>query len=131
MATLRFFLEVGGLLVIFSNVPEHKLQNVSLLYHSSAYVFSVFKFFCYSLTFRKSSLCQHNLVVRPLIWAELCPGSSAGKESTCNSGDPSSISGSGSSPGEGMGYSLQYSWASPRMVAQIVENLPAMWENWV
>ena len=83
------------------------------------------------MTFRKSSLCQHNLVVRPLIWAELCLGSSAGKESACNSGDPSSISGSGSSPGEGMGYSRQYSWASPRMVAQIVQNLPAMWENGV
>ena len=28
------------------------------------------------------------------------PGSSAGKESTCNAGDPSSIPGSGRSPGE-------------------------------
>ena len=119
------------MLVIFSNVPEHKPQNVSLLYHSSAYVFSVFIFFCYSLTFRKSSLCQHNLVVRPLMWSELCLGSSAGRESACNSADPSSISGSGSSPGEGMGYSLQYSWAFSRTVAQIVKNLPAMWESWV
>ena len=31
------------------------------------------------------------------------PGSSAGKESACNSGDPGSIPGSGKSPGEGMG----------------------------
>ena len=31
------------------------------------------------------------------------------KESTCNAGDPSSIPGSGGSPGEGKGYSLQYS----------------------
>ena len=30
-------------------------------------------------------------------------GSSAGKESACNAGDPSSIAGSGSSPGEGIG----------------------------
>ena len=37
------------------------------------------------------------------------PGSSAGKESACNSGDPSSIPGSGRSPGEGNGYPLQYS----------------------
>jgi len=37
------------------------------------------------------------------------PGSSAGKESTCNAGDPSSIPGSGRSPGEGIGYLLQYS----------------------
>ena len=32
-------------------------------------------------------------------------------------------------PGEGIGYPLQYSWAS--LVAQLVKNLPAMWENWV
>ena len=40
------------------------------------------------------------------------PGSSAGKESTCNAGDSGSIPGSGISPGEGIGYPLQYSWAS-------------------
>jgi len=38
-------------------------------------------------------------------------GSSAGKESTCNAGDPSSIVGSGRSTGEGIGCPLQYSWA--------------------
>ena len=38
--------------------------------------------------------------------------SSVGKESACNAGDPSSIPGSGRSPGEGTGYPLQYSWAS-------------------
>ena len=32
------------------------------------------------------------------------PGSSAGKESTCNAGDPGSILWSGRSPGEGRGY---------------------------
>ena len=37
------------------------------------------------------------------------PGSSAGKESACNAGDPSSIPGLGRSPGEGKGYPLQYS----------------------
>ena len=42
------------------------------------------------------------------------PCSSAGKESSCNAGDPSSIPGSGSSPGEGIGYPLQYSWGFPR-----------------
>ena len=34
---------------------------------------------------------------------------SDGKESACNAGDPSSIPGSGRSPGEGNGYPLQYS----------------------
>ena len=37
--------------------------------------------------------------------------------------------GSESSPGEGIGYPLQYSWAS--LVAQMVKNLPAMRETWV
>ena len=44
------------------------------------------------------------------------PGSSAGKESSCNARDPGSIPGSGRSPGAGVGYPLQYSWAS--LVAQ-------------
>ena len=57
------------------------------------------------------------------------PGSSAGKESACNAGDSGSISGLGRSPGEGIGYPLQYSWAS--LVAQMVKNLPAMQETWV
>ena len=52
------------------------------------------------------------------------PGSSAGKESTCNTGDPGLIPGSGRSPGEGIGCPLQYSWAS--LVAQLVGNSPAM-----
>ena len=54
---------------------------------------------------------------------------SAGKESACNVGEPGSIPGSGRSPGEGIGYPLQYSWAS--LVAQTVKNLPAMWETLV
>ena len=40
--------------------------------------------------------------------AEGFPGSSAGKESACNVGDPGSIPGLGRSPGEGEGYPLQY-----------------------
>ena len=57
------------------------------------------------------------------------PGSSAGKESACNAGDTGSIPGSGMYPGEGIGYPLQYSWAS--LMAQIIKNLPALWETWV
>ena len=34
----------------------------------------------------------------------------------------------GRSAGEGIGYSLQYSWAS--LVAQLVKNPPAMQETW-
>ena len=57
------------------------------------------------------------------------PHSSAGKESTCNAGDPGLIPGSGRSPGEGIGYPLQYSWTS--LVAQTVKNLPVMCETWI
>ena len=57
------------------------------------------------------------------------PDTAAGKESTCNAGDPHSIPWSGRSSGEGIGYPLQYSWAS--LVAQMVKNLPAMWETWI
>ena len=57
------------------------------------------------------------------------PGSSAGKESTCNAGDLSLIPGSGRSPGEGIGYPLLCSWIS--LVAQLIKNPPAMWETWV
>jgi len=49
--------------------------------------------------------------------------------STCNAGDPGSVPGSERSPGEGIGYPLQYSWAS--LLAQLVKNLPATWETWV
>ena len=54
------------------------------------------------------------------------PDTSAGKESTCNAEDPGSSPGSGRYAGEGIGYPLQYSWAS--LVAQLVKNLPAMQE---
>ena len=68
------------------------------------------------------------------IWQSLanCLGfshSSVGKESACNAGDLGSILGLGRSPGEGIGYPLQCSWAS--LMAQLVKNAPAMWETWV
>ena len=51
------------------------------------------------------------------------------KEPACSAGDPGSIPGSGRSAREGIGYPLQYSWAS--FMAQLVKNLPAMQETWV
>ena len=57
------------------------------------------------------------------------PDNSVGKESACNAGDPGSIPGLGRSTREGIGYPLQYSWAS--LVAQLLKNPPAMWETWV
>ena len=57
------------------------------------------------------------------------PGSSAGKESACNAGDPGSIPGLGRSPRGGHGNLLQYLWTS--LMPQMVKNLPAMQETWV
>ena len=81
------------------------------------------------------------------------PCGSAGKESACNVGNLGSIPGLGRSHGEGKGYPLQYSglensmdcspWGHKKLdtteqlslnaslVAQLVKNLPAMWETWV
>ena len=57
------------------------------------------------------------------------PASSVGKESACNAGDPGSIPGLERSPGEGIGYPLQYSRAC--LVAQLVKNPSAVQETWV
>ena len=57
------------------------------------------------------------------------PHSPVGKETACNAGDLGSIPGSGRSTGEGIGYPLQYFWASH--VAQLVKNLLVMQETWV
>ena len=67
------------------------------------------------------------LCVCVYMWVSLV--SSAGKEFTCNAGDPGLIPGSGRSGGEGIGYPLQYSWVS--LVAQLVKIPPAMQETWV
>ena len=69
-----------------------------------------------------------HILVWVYVWVGF-PDSSVGKESTCNAGDLGSIPGLGRSPGEGIGYPLQYSGAS--LVAQLVKNLLAMWETWV
>ena len=57
------------------------------------------------------------------------PVSSVGRESPCNAGDSGLIPGLGRPAGEGIGYPLQYSWAS--LVDQLVKNPPAMQETWV
>ena len=67
--------------------------------------------------------------VGQLIICSILPHSSVGKESACNAGDPGWIPGLGRSAGEGIGYPIQYSWAF--LVAQLVNNLPAVRETWV
>ena len=77
---------------------------------------------------KKEYSIQYNSIECLLLCNDF-PGSSVGKESTCNAGEPSSFPGSGRSPGEGVGYPLQHAWAS--LVAQMVKNASAMWETWV
>ena len=67
------------------------------------------------------SLCRR---VGAYIWLL---SSSAGKESTCKTGDPGLIPGLGRSLGEEIGYPFQYSSAS--LVTQMVKNPPAMRET--
>ena len=55
------------------------------------------------------------------------PGSSAGQESACNSEDTGVIPQSRRSPGEEIGYLLQYSWAS--LVSLLVKDSPTMLET--
>ena len=60
-----------------------------------------------------------------LLWSFGFPDSSFGKESAYNARDPISIPGSERFGGEGIGYLLQYSWAS--LVAQTVKTLLQCW----
>ena len=63
------------------------------------------------------------------MWIIHFGGSWCVKESACNAGDPSLIRGLGRSPGEGISYPLQYSWAS--LMTQMIKNPLAMWNTWV
>ena len=59
---------------------------------------------------------------------ERFPGSSAGSSPAMQEGLVQFL-GREDSPGEGIGYPLQYSWAS--RVAQLVKHPPAIRETWV
>ena len=77
----------------------------------------------------KHSYLWFSIIIGMLHYIFGFPDSSVSKEFTCHTGDPSSIPWWKRSPGEEICYPLQYSWAS--LVAQLVKNLPAMWETWV
>ena len=72
------------------------------------------------ITLQYIQILNHYVAHLKLIWASLL--GSAGKESTCNAGDPVWFLGR-----EDSRYPLQYSWAS--LVAQLVKNSPAMRER--
>ena len=76
-----------------------------------------------------TSLISVQSLSRVPLFATMGPSSLVGKDTTCNSGGPSLIPGSGRSTGKGIGYPLQYYWVS--LVAQLIKNPPAMRETWV
>ena len=82
---------------------------------------------CKNKVFNKQIKATLLIIKKSCSKATCFPGRSAGKESTCSAGDPSSIPGSGRFPGEGIGYSLQSSWAL--LVTESVKNPPAMQET--
>ena len=75
------------------------------------FLVSIFIYFCSHLDYFFSSYSGF-------------PNNSTDKESAYTARDPNLIPGLERSPGEGIGYSLQFSWAS--LVAQMAKNPPAM-----
>ena len=106
---------------------QHHSSKATILQHSAFFMVQLWK---------NDSLTKQTFVskVMSLLFNTLSrfvgfPSISVGKESPCNAGDSCSISGSGRSPGEGIGHPLQCSRVS--QVAQMVKNLPAMRDTWV
>ena len=94
-----------------------KYQNEVLNFHNQTFLLE------YAW---KTIICLNNM----LFWLSVgFLHNSICKESACNAGDPGLIPELGRSPGEGIGYPLQYSWAF--LVAQLVKNLSAMQDTWV
>ena len=110
-------------ILLLGNMILCNYDHLEILIRNGKFIFSLSRYHCKIIVifiYRK-----HYFYIQVLYF----PGSSAGKESTCNVKNPSSIAGSGRSPEEGTGYPLQYSWVG--LVAQMVKNLPAMQETWV
>ena len=103
-----------------ANILLEKRHRIYFLF--STPVNSRTRNFCYKSDLSKSAsvhpnnpwllgavLCYVGCLTASLVSSQGFPGSSDGKESTCNEGDLGSIPGSGRSPGEGNGNPLQYS----------------------
>ena len=106
---------------------------ISLMINDAQHLWICFLIICISFLekcpFRPLAHVLTGLFVFLWLGFKSFPDSSVGKESTCNAGDPGLVPGSGRSAEEQIGYPLRYSWTS--LVAQLVKNLPAVWETWV
>ena len=112
---------------IYCHIYHTELQRQSLLlpFNSTAAIFHVYllsHLAHYVLSFPARVCFHHSEVSRLLFWA------SSTKNPPVMQETPSSIPGSGGSPREGVGYPLQYSWAS--LVAQTVKNPPTRLSDW-
>ena len=85
-------------------LPLHFIDHISIL---TSKTFFILRRFLSHYLFKFVVCLNLNIFCKPTF-----PGSSTGTGSACSTGDPSSIPGSGRSSGEGIGYPLQYSWAS-------------------
>ena len=112
--TSCYLLAVQGTL---KSLLQHHSSKASILCSSAFFIVQLS--YPYMTTGRTKALARWTFVgkVMSLLFST----------AACNAEDPSLIPGLGSSPGEGIGYPLQYSWAS--LVAQMVKNLPAIRET--
>ena len=92
-------------IIISVEVSERSLFHISL--ETIVSIFSILAIIIENAGFPDSSFGKQDRLPIPVFLGFPC--SSAGKESACNAGDPGFIPGSGRSPGEGIGYPLQYS----------------------
>ena len=107
------------------NLPDPGIELTSLMSPALAG-----GFFTTSVTWEARGIWYYwsKLFIPSLLVKCFC-GPSAGKESTCIAGDPGLIPRLGRSAGEGIGYPLQYFWAS--LMVQLVKNPSAVRESWV
>ena len=114
------------------NRAKGDLTNIYPIWYHQSYLMSLYHVFPIAhMNLKHSMISQSRSHIMKLkgFHQVTFSNSSVGKESTYNARVPSSIPGSGRSSGEGIVYPRQYSSAS--LVAQLVKNLPAMWETWV
>ena len=101
---------------------HYKMFTISLItnFHHNSY-YDIVDYLAYAIYYVPVTYLYFN-------WKFVTSWSSlrapVGKESACNAGDPGLIPGLRRSTGEGIGYPLQYSWASGKESA-------IMWKTWV
>ena len=89
--------------------------------------YQLFEVLYYSIELYHKTQIMYEIFSLILRYSLGFPSSSASKESACNAGDPDLVPGSGRTPGEGIGYPLQYSWVS--LVVQMIKDPPTVWET--